>query len=115
MVLRATRSCGTRRCQVGGAARPRCFLKVSRLEAQLLLERYPECGNLLLRPSGAGKDGVSVTTRQTLNGYAGRPRGLHWAGGRGACSEGRPSRDLGDQRDAGSPLGFVVGVGSGPR
>uniref|UniRef100_A0A8C9UNI0 SH2 domain-containing protein n=1 Tax=Spermophilus dauricus TaxID=99837 RepID=A0A8C9UNI0_SPEDA len=54
---------------VGGAARPRCFLKVSRLEAQLLLERYPECGNLLLRPSGDGKDGVSVTTRQTLNGY----------------------------------------------
>uniref|UniRef100_A0A8C5ZVJ9 Signal transducing adaptor family member 2 n=1 Tax=Marmota marmota marmota TaxID=9994 RepID=A0A8C5ZVJ9_MARMA len=70
---------------------PSCFLKVSRLEAQLLLERYPECGNLLLRPSGDGKDGVSVTTRQTLNGYAGRPRGLHWAGGRGACSEGRPS------------------------
>ncbi|KAG3280693.1 signal transducing adaptor family member 2, transcript variant X1 [Ictidomys tridecemlineatus] len=47
---------------------PLCFLKVSRLEAQLLLERYPECGNLLLRPSGDGKDGVSVTTRQTLNG-----------------------------------------------
>ncbi|XP_054438856.1 signal-transducing adaptor protein 2 [Pteronotus mesoamericanus] len=47
---------------------PSCFLKVSRLEAQLLLERYPECGNLLLRPSGDGKDGVSVTTRQTLNG-----------------------------------------------
>ncbi|XP_047388513.1 signal-transducing adaptor protein 2 isoform X2 [Sciurus carolinensis] len=47
---------------------PPCFLKVSRLEAQLLLERYPECGNLLLRPSGDGKDGVSVTTRQTLSG-----------------------------------------------
>ncbi|XP_024424816.1 signal-transducing adaptor protein 2 isoform X2 [Desmodus rotundus] len=47
---------------------PSCFLKVSRLEAQLLLERYPECGNLLLRPSGDGTDGVSVTTRQTLNG-----------------------------------------------
>lgn len=47
---------------------PSCFLKVSRLEAQLLLERYPECGNLLLRPSGDGKDGVSVTTRQLLNG-----------------------------------------------
>lgn len=52
------------------AARPRCFLKVSRLEAQLLLERYPECGNLLLRPSGDGTRGVSVTTRQTLNGCA---------------------------------------------
>ncbi|KAM5307093.1 signal-transducing adaptor protein 2 isoform 3-T3 [Glossophaga mutica] len=47
---------------------PSCFLKVSRLEAQMLLERYPECGNLLLRPSGDGADGVSVTTRQTLNG-----------------------------------------------
>ncbi|KAM5230455.1 signal-transducing adaptor protein 2 isoform 1-T1 [Hipposideros larvatus] len=47
---------------------PSCFLKVSRLEAQLLLERYPECGNLLLRPSGDGAGGVSVTTRQTLNG-----------------------------------------------
>nr|XP_004655015.1 signal-transducing adaptor protein 2 isoform X2 [Jaculus jaculus] len=46
---------------------PSCFLKVSRLEAQLLLERYPECGNLLLRPSGDGKDGVSITTRQLLN------------------------------------------------
>lgn len=52
------------------AARPRCFLKVSRLEAQLLLERYPECGNLLLRPSGDGAGGVSVTTRQMLNGCA---------------------------------------------
>ncbi|XP_043767858.1 signal-transducing adaptor protein 2 [Cervus elaphus] len=47
---------------------PSCFLKVSRLEAQLLLERYPECGNLLLRPSGDGAGGVSVTTLQTLNG-----------------------------------------------
>ncbi|XP_066200490.1 signal-transducing adaptor protein 2 isoform X1 [Saccopteryx leptura] len=47
---------------------PSCFMKVSRLEAQLLLERYPECGNLLLRPSGDGRDGVSVSTRQTLNG-----------------------------------------------
>ncbi|XP_036739657.2 signal-transducing adaptor protein 2 isoform X2 [Manis pentadactyla] len=47
---------------------PLCFLKVSRLEAQLLLERYPECGNLLLRPSGDGAGGVSVTTRQMLNG-----------------------------------------------
>ncbi|XP_032108108.1 signal-transducing adaptor protein 2 isoform X2 [Sapajus apella] len=47
---------------------PSCFLKVSRLEAQLLLERYPECGNLLLRPSGDGADGASVTTRQMHNG-----------------------------------------------
>ncbi|XP_011799002.1 PREDICTED: signal-transducing adaptor protein 2 [Colobus angolensis palliatus] len=54
--------------QVGDAALHRCFLKVSRLEAQLLLERYPECGNLLLRPSGDGADSVSVTTRQMHNG-----------------------------------------------
>ncbi|XP_048197928.1 signal-transducing adaptor protein 2 isoform X2 [Perognathus longimembris pacificus] len=53
-----------RTCEV-----PSCFLKVSRLEAQLLLERYPECGNLLLRPSGDGTEGgFSVTTRQMLNG-----------------------------------------------
>ncbi|XP_066889152.1 signal-transducing adaptor protein 2 isoform X3 [Kogia breviceps] len=47
---------------------PSCFLKVSRLEAQLLLERHPECGNLLLRPSGDGAGGVSVSTLQTLDG-----------------------------------------------
>ncbi|XP_007460586.1 PREDICTED: signal-transducing adaptor protein 2 [Lipotes vexillifer] len=47
---------------------PSCFLKVSRLEAQLLLERHPECGNLLLRPSGDGAGGVSVSTLQTLKG-----------------------------------------------
>ncbi|XP_047561806.1 signal-transducing adaptor protein 2 isoform X2 [Lutra lutra] len=47
---------------------PSCFLKVSRLDAQLLLERYPDCGNLLLRPSGDGGDDVSVTTLQTFNG-----------------------------------------------
>ncbi|XP_027440193.1 signal-transducing adaptor protein 2 isoform X1 [Zalophus californianus] len=47
---------------------PSCFMKVSRLEAQLLLARYPDCGNLLLRPSGDGGDDVSVTTRQTFNG-----------------------------------------------
>ncbi|KAL4827666.1 hypothetical protein H8958_002897, partial [Nasalis larvatus] len=51
-----------------------CFLKVSRLEAQLLLERYPECGNLLLRPSGDGADGLSVTTRQMHNGWSQTPR-----------------------------------------
>ncbi|XP_059774710.1 signal-transducing adaptor protein 2 isoform X2 [Balaenoptera ricei] len=52
---------------------PSCFLKVSRLEAQLLLERHPECGNLLLRPSGDGAGGVSVSTLQTLNGPLTRP------------------------------------------
>lgn len=58
-----------------GVPSPRCFLQVSRLEAQLLLERYPECGNLLLRPGGDGKDSVSVTTRQILNGCASQALG----------------------------------------
>lgn len=45
-----------------------CFRPVSRIEAEVLLERYPDCGNMLLRP---GRDGTSlaVTTRQDLNGY----------------------------------------------
>ncbi|KAJ8274160.1 hypothetical protein COCON_G00087850 [Conger conger] len=46
---------------------PPCFQPVSRREAEVLLERHPDCGNLLLRP---GRDGTSlaVTTRQDLNG-----------------------------------------------
>ncbi|XP_064184812.1 signal-transducing adaptor protein 2a [Anguilla rostrata] len=46
---------------------PACFQPVSRREAEVLLERHPDCGNLLLRP---GRDGTSlaVTTRQDLNG-----------------------------------------------
>lgn len=46
---------------------PSCFNKVSRTEAESLLEKYPDCGNLLLRP---GRDGQSyaVSTRQELNG-----------------------------------------------
>lgn len=45
----------------------RCFRPVSRTEAEVLLERHPDCGNMLLRP---GRDGSSlaVTTRQDLNG-----------------------------------------------
>lgn len=45
----------------------RCFRPVSRTEAEVLLERHPDCGNMLLRP---GRDGTSlaVTTRQDLNG-----------------------------------------------
>ncbi|XP_055975705.1 signal-transducing adaptor protein 2 [Sorex fumeus] len=54
---------------------PPCYLDVSRLQAQLLLEHYPECGNLLLRPSGNGAGGVSVTTRQIINGS---PKVLHY-------------------------------------
>ncbi|XP_048844897.1 signal-transducing adaptor protein 2a [Brienomyrus brachyistius] len=46
---------------------PACFQAVSRTEAEVLLERHPDCGNLLLRP---GRDGSSlaVTTRQDLHG-----------------------------------------------
>uniref|UniRef100_A0A3B3T6G4 Signal transducing adaptor family member 2b n=1 Tax=Paramormyrops kingsleyae TaxID=1676925 RepID=A0A3B3T6G4_9TELE len=45
---------------------PPCFHEVSRREAMSLLEKYPDCGNMLLRPS---KDGsMAVTTRQDLNG-----------------------------------------------
>ncbi|XP_038240050.1 signal-transducing adaptor protein 2 isoform X2 [Dermochelys coriacea] len=46
---------------------PACYFKVSRTEAQVLLDRNPDCGNLLLRPGGDGKS-ISVTTRQMLNG-----------------------------------------------
>ncbi|CAG5864656.1 unnamed protein product [Menidia menidia] len=46
---------------------PGCFHLVSRVEAELLLEREAERGNFLLRP---GRDGASyaVTTRQDLDG-----------------------------------------------
>ncbi|XP_017580932.2 signal-transducing adaptor protein 2b [Pygocentrus nattereri] len=46
---------------------PACYQLVSRAEAELVLERYQEKGNLLLRP---GRDGSSfaVSTRQDLNG-----------------------------------------------
>ncbi|XP_048832013.1 signal-transducing adaptor protein 1-like isoform X3 [Brienomyrus brachyistius] len=45
---------------------PPCFHEVSRKEAMGLLEKYADCGNMLLRPS---KDGfMAVTTRQDLNG-----------------------------------------------
>ncbi|XP_069505479.1 signal-transducing adaptor protein 2 isoform X2 [Ambystoma mexicanum] len=44
-----------------------CFHKVSRLEAQELLENHPDCGNLIIRPS-QDSSGVSVTTCQKCNG-----------------------------------------------
>ncbi|XP_051509797.1 signal-transducing adaptor protein 1-like [Myxocyprinus asiaticus] len=45
---------------------PSCYYDVTRVEAELLLERNAERGNLLLRP---GRDGASfaVTTRQDVN------------------------------------------------
>ncbi|GAB0200676.1 signal-transducing adaptor protein 2 [Grus japonensis] len=42
-------------------------LKVTRLEAERLLERSAGGGNMVLRPGGHGR-GISVTTRQELNG-----------------------------------------------
>ncbi|KAH1174906.1 signal-transducing adaptor protein 2 [Mauremys mutica] len=49
-----------------GEQMPDCYFKVSRTEAQVLLERNPDGGNMLLRPGGDGKS-ISVTTRQMLN------------------------------------------------
>ncbi|KAG7488221.1 hypothetical protein MATL_G00030190 [Megalops atlanticus] len=46
---------------------PACFQSVSRTEAELLLERRPDCGNMLLRPGRHGTS-LAVTTRQDLNG-----------------------------------------------
>nr|XP_028569736.1 signal-transducing adaptor protein 2 isoform X1 [Podarcis muralis] len=46
---------------------PDCFFKVSRTEAEVLLEKNENCGNMLLRPGGDGKS-VSVTTRLKANG-----------------------------------------------
>ncbi|XP_051827872.1 signal-transducing adaptor protein 2 isoform X1 [Antechinus flavipes] len=48
--------------------KPSCFLNVSRVEAQLLLEKYPDCGNMILRPGSDRSGGFSITTLQTLNG-----------------------------------------------
>ncbi|XP_075579989.1 LOW QUALITY PROTEIN: signal-transducing adaptor protein 2 [Pelecanus crispus] len=46
---------------------PSCFFEVSRLEAEQLLQRSAGGGNMVLRPGGHGR-GVSVTTRQEMNG-----------------------------------------------
>ncbi|XP_051232439.1 signal-transducing adaptor protein 1 isoform X1 [Dicentrarchus labrax] len=46
---------------------PACYHNVSRLEAELLLEREAKKGNLLLRP-GSGGNSFAVTTRQDLDG-----------------------------------------------
>ncbi|XP_074784403.1 signal-transducing adaptor protein 2 [Athene noctua] len=46
---------------------PDCFFEVTRLEAERLLERNVGGGNMVLRPGGHGR-GVSVTTRQEMNG-----------------------------------------------
>ncbi|XP_042334798.1 signal-transducing adaptor protein 2 [Sceloporus undulatus] len=48
---------------------PECFFRVSRTEAEVLLEKNESCGNMLLRPGGDGKS-IAVTTRQKVNGTA---------------------------------------------
>ncbi|XP_041862994.1 signal-transducing adaptor protein 1-like isoform X2 [Melanotaenia boesemani] len=46
---------------------PACYHKVSRMEAELLLEREAKKGNLILRP-GRDKISFAITTRQDLDG-----------------------------------------------
>lgn len=47
---------------------PSCFFGVTRTEAERLLEQSAGVGgNMVLRPGGHGQ-GVSVTTRQEMNG-----------------------------------------------
>ncbi|XP_008296066.1 signal-transducing adaptor protein 1-like [Stegastes partitus] len=46
---------------------PACYHAVSRLEAELLLEREAKNGNLMLRPGSSGNS-FAVTTRQDLDG-----------------------------------------------
>ncbi|XP_029889271.1 signal-transducing adaptor protein 2 isoform X5 [Aquila chrysaetos chrysaetos] len=51
----------------GTARVPSCFFEVTRPEAERLLERSADGGNMVLRPGGHGR-GVSVTTRREVNG-----------------------------------------------
>ncbi|TMS20496.1 Signal-transducing adaptor protein 2 [Larimichthys crocea] len=46
---------------------PTCYHQVSRMEAEMLLEREAKRGNLLLRPGG-GENSFAVSTRQDLDG-----------------------------------------------
>uniref|UniRef100_UPI00398F4CD4 signal-transducing adaptor protein 1-like isoform X2 n=1 Tax=Pristiophorus japonicus TaxID=55135 RepID=UPI00398F4CD4 len=48
---------------------PRCYYKLSRVEAELMLERNMEYGNLLMRPGSDNKN-ISITTRQMFNNTA---------------------------------------------
>ncbi|NP_001279772.1 signal-transducing adaptor protein 2 [Callorhinchus milii] len=46
---------------------PSCYHKVSRVEAEMVLERNSELGNILLRPGSDNKN-FSITVRQVVNG-----------------------------------------------
>ncbi|XP_067824766.1 signal-transducing adaptor protein 1-like [Heptranchias perlo] len=48
---------------------PRCYYKISRLEAELILERNVQHGNLLMRPGSDNKN-ISITTRQMFKNTA---------------------------------------------
>uniref|UniRef100_A0A3Q3EJV0 Signal-transducing adaptor protein 2-like n=1 Tax=Labrus bergylta TaxID=56723 RepID=A0A3Q3EJV0_9LABR len=50
------------------ANKPACYQDVSRMEAELLLDREAARGNLLLRPGGGNGNSFAVTTRQDLDG-----------------------------------------------
>lgn len=65
-------------------------MEVTRPEAERLLEQSVGRGNLLLRPGGHGQ-GVSVTTRQELDGCVPGDTGGHGRGHRGH-GEGRRGR-----------------------
>ncbi|NXL64961.1 STAP2 protein, partial [Chordeiles acutipennis] len=56
-----------RRATPGAGFVPSCFFEVTRVEAERLLERSLGGGNMVLRPGGHGQ-GLSVTTRQEMNG-----------------------------------------------
>ncbi|XP_061102980.1 signal-transducing adaptor protein 1-like [Conger conger] len=45
---------------------PQCFYEVSRMEAEQMLEDNPQCGSILLRPSGC-IGGYAVSMRQILS------------------------------------------------
>ncbi|NXK48235.1 STAP1 protein, partial [Chauna torquata] len=47
-------------------AMPACFYAVSRKEATEMLEKYPSCGNLILRPGSDSKN-YAITVRQVLD------------------------------------------------
>ncbi|XP_051791265.1 signal-transducing adaptor protein 1-like isoform X1 [Erpetoichthys calabaricus] len=53
---------------------PKCFYQVSRTEAENLLRRHPQCGNLLLRPS---RDGISNAITTCLE-HQGTTKMMHY-------------------------------------
>ncbi|XP_059494456.1 signal-transducing adaptor protein 1-like isoform X2 [Stegostoma tigrinum] len=50
-------------------SQPRCYYKISRVEAEIMLERNMENGNFLMRP-GSDNKSIAITTRQMLKNKA---------------------------------------------